>query len=406
MVARIVCGKSIRGVLNYNENKLKNAEASLLLAAGFPRDPDHLSFKNKLHRFEMLTRQNTDTRTNTLHIMLNFSRRDELDEGKLKAITFDYMNSIGFGEQPFLVYQHFDAAHPHLHIATVNIADGGRRIETHNIGRHQSEKARKEIETSYNLIRAEDQAKETAYTLQPVNLDKIMYGKTPTKAAISAIVREVVDSYKFTSLPELNAALRQFNVRAYRGTEGSQMFQKSGLVYQVLNEQGQAIGIPIKASSIYGRPTLKNLERKYTPNESSRMPYGQRLKHLLDKAIATTRGSIALQEQLQQQGIRMLFRENIQGNVYGVTFIDNATRVVYNGSDLGKNYSAKAFMARLPKVATANTTPQTSAATQKNYPAHNQPVIEIIADILLSAKHSEHNEVPYRKKKKKRLQID
>src|ERR1700744_4830354 len=200
MVARINSGKGIRGVLNYNEDKVKNAEAELLMAAGFPRDPDQLSFKSKLERFEMLTRQNKDTRTNTLHITLNFSREDILDVELLKQIAFDYMERIGFGDQPFLVYQHFDAAHPHLHLATVNIADGGQRIETHNIGKNQSEKARKEIEIEYGLIKAEDQQKEAAYRLLPVDLDKVIYGKKETKAAISAIVREVVSSYKFTSL--------------------------------------------------------------------------------------------------------------------------------------------------------------------------------------------------------------
>lgn len=416
MVAKIVCGKSIRGVLNYNENKLKTAEASLLIAAGFPRDTDRLSFKNKLERFEILTRQNKDTRTNTLHIMLNFSRQDQLDNDLLKRIAFDYMDRIGFGEQPFLVYQHFDAAHPHLHIATVNIADGGGRIETHNIGKNQSEKARKEIEIQYSLIKAEDQVKETAYMLQPVNLEKVTYGKAPTKAAISAVVREVVDTYKFTSLPEFNAALRQFNVRAYRGAEGTRMYEKGGLVYGILNEQGEPVGLSIKASSIYCSPTLKNLEKRYAPNDTSRRPYGQRLKHLLDKAISTNRNAADLKTQLQKQGIRILFRENVQGNVYGFTFIDNATRVVFNGSDLGKAYSAKAFLQRLPPGATTGkeqmeivlpgTTTKSEPATQKTYPAHDRPVIERMVDILLSSRHEPHAPGPFRRKKKKRLQAE
>ncbi|MDB5129800.1 relaxase/mobilization nuclease domain-containing protein [Mucilaginibacter sp.] len=416
MVAKIVCGKSIRGVLNYNENKLRSAEASLLMAAGFPRDPDRLSFKNKLDRFEMLTRQNKDTRTNTLHIMLNFSRQDKLDDDMLKGIALDYMERIGFGNHPFLVYQHFDAAHPHLHIATVNVADGGQRLETHNIGKNQSEKARKELEIQYGLIKAEDQVQETAYLLQPVNLEKVIYGRVPTKAAISAIVREVVDTYKFTSLPEFNAALKQFNVRAYRGAEGTMMYEKGGLVYNVLNEQGEPVGIPIKASSIYGSPTLKNLEKRYTPNDTSRKPYGQRLKHLLDKAIGTSKDTAGLKAQLQKQGIRILFRENVQGNVYGVTFIDNATRVVFNGSDLGKAYGAKAFMERLSSGATtekeqpeillsgAIATPQPAA--QKNYPAHDRPVIERMMDTLLSTKHGEYGSDPFRRKKKRRLQVE
>ncbi len=416
MVVKITHGKNIRGVLNYNENKVETTEASLLMAVGFARTPERLSFKDKLERFEMLTRQNLMTRTNAMHIMLNFSRQDRLDDNLLKSIALDYMDSIGFGGQPFLVYQHFDAAHPHLHIATVNIAYGGQRIETHNIGKNQSEKARKELEIRYGLIKAEAQAKETAYTLQPVNLEKAIYGKAPTKAAISAIVREVVDTYKFTSLPEFNAALKQFNVLAYRGAEGTMMYAKGGLVYGILNEQGEPVGIPIKASSIYSSQTLKNLERRYAPNESSRKPYGQRLKHLLDKAIATAKDTADLKAQLQKQGIRILFRENVQGNVYGVTFIDNATRVVFNGSDLGKAYSAKAFLERLPYGATTQkeqqeiilpgTTIKSTPGNQKSYPAHDQPVIERLIDTLLSTRHGEYAPDPFRRKKKKKLQME
>src|SRR5690606_20570550 len=174
MVARIVSGKSIRGVLVYNETKVRNAEAQLLMAAGFPRHPDELSFKNKLERFEMLTRQNERTQTNALHITLNFSREDKVDDGLLQQIAMDYMDAIGFAKQPFLVYRHYDAYHPHIHIATVNIAEGGERIETHNIGKQQSETARKAIEIKYNLIKAQDQQKEMAYMLNPAKLEKVI----------------------------------------------------------------------------------------------------------------------------------------------------------------------------------------------------------------------------------------
>src|SRR5882757_1098407 len=111
MVVKIVHGKNIRGILNYNENKVATAEAYLMMADGFVRKNDRLSFKDKLERFEMLTRQNQMTRTNAMHIMLNFSRQDQLDDDLLKGIALDYMDRIGFGGQPFLVYQHFDAAH-------------------------------------------------------------------------------------------------------------------------------------------------------------------------------------------------------------------------------------------------------------------------------------------------------
>lgn len=39
----------------------------------------------------------------------------------------------------------------------------------------------------------------------------------------------------------------------------------------------------------------------------------------------------------------MVFRENEEGRIYGVTFIDHRNREVYNGSRLGKEFSANAF---------------------------------------------------------------
>ena len=424
MVARIVSGKSIRGILNYNENKVRNAEAKILMACGFPRDPDSLSFKNKLDRFNMLTCQNEGTKTNALHISLNFSRSDQLDIDLIKRIALDYMDAIGFGNQPFLVYQHFDAAHPHIHIATVNIADGGERIETHNIGRNQSEKARKEIEIRFGLIKAEDQAKEMAYMLRPVNLGKIIYGKSETKAAISAIVREVTGNYRFTSLPELNAVLGQFNVMAHRGAQDTRMYAKGGLVYCIVSDDGEPLGIPIKASSIFSAPTLKNLEKKYAPNKEARKPYGQRLKHLLDKAIASSNNSEELETALRKQGIRILLRYNVRGEVYGATFIDNATRSVFNGSDLGKAYSAKALIEGLDKIGynpqqakefvpgikttedktripSGEEKTPAGSLSKAQYPAQEQSVIEVLWDLALSERYEENTPNPFRKKRKR-----
>lgn len=43
------------------------------------------------------------------------------------------------------------------------------------------------------------------------------------------------------------------------------------------------------------------------------------------------------------QGIDVVFRQNDSGRIYGVTFIDHDSRVVLNGSRLGKEYSANVF---------------------------------------------------------------
>lgn len=50
-----------------------------------------------------------------------------------------------------------------------------------------------------------------------------------------------------------------------------------------------------------------------------------------------------LVEMLEKGHIGAVFRENENGRIYGVTFIDHRRREVFNGSRMGKEFSANAF---------------------------------------------------------------
>ncbi|RZK64868.1 MAG: hypothetical protein EOO92_26995 [Pedobacter sp.] len=153
MVARILSSRSIRGILNYNENKVQSGDAQLILANRFAVEIDKLNTLQKLARFERLTDLNDRAKRNAMHIMLNFDKEDSLDSEKLVAIARSYMGAIGFGDQPYLVYQHFDVSSRHIHIVSTNIKPDGKRIDFHNIGRSTSETARKNIERNSIWLR-------------------------------------------------------------------------------------------------------------------------------------------------------------------------------------------------------------------------------------------------------------
>ena len=291
-------------------------------------------------RFTNLHERNLRTKTNTLHISLNFDPSENHSQEKLCDIANAYMGKIGFGDQPYLVYEHTDAGHPHIHIVTSIIQQNGRRLPIHNLGKNQSETARKEIEKEFHLVVAEGQKR--FQDLKPADIAKAVYGKSETKRSISNIVRFVARSYKYTSVPELNAILRQYNVTADRGSERSQMFQKGGLVYSLIDEGGKRIGIPIKASSIAGKPTLANLGKQFKLNEALRQPLREKVREKVDQIIGwkSTTTPEKFAEQLDKFGVAVTFRKNLLGRTYGVTFVDNRLRVVFNGSDLGKPYSA------------------------------------------------------------------
>jgi hypothetical protein len=348
MVTIIKTSHSIRSILNYNENKVKAGVAECIGAGNYPVDVDKISDSMKLNRFTKRLELNENAKRSSVHISLNFDPSENHSKEKLMDITDTYMEKIGFGKQPYLVYQHHDAGHPHVHVVTVNIERDGKRIDLHHLGIRKSEPARKEIEEIFGLVKAEGRKKIEKLNLQPISMGKVLYGKIESKKALSNIINKVLNEYKYSSLPELNAVLKQYNVLADRGSENSKIFLANGLVYRILNEQGKPIGVPIKASDFYFKPTLKFLEDKFKENGIRRMPDKLRVKNIIDKALLRDR-VISINELvklLEKEGIHTVCRKSAKGLLYGITYVDHTTKNVFNGSSLGKEYSAKAIEER------------------------------------------------------------
>ncbi|PWS26150.1 relaxase [Pedobacter yonginense] len=349
MVARILSGYSMRGLLNYNETKVESGDARLIMANRFAVDIEQLDPRAKLKRFERLTVLNGRAKRNALHIMLNFDRSDKLKDEKLTQIAIRYMEGIGFGEQPFLVYRHHDVSHPHIHIVTTNIREDGSRIDFHNLGRTLSEENRMLIEKEFQLTESKGRGQSFEPGIESAKIKKAIYGKRPTKQSIYNIVTPVLRSYAFTSLAEFNAVLAQFNVVADRGAEDSLMFQRKGLVYSIIDEKGKRIGVPIKASMLAGKPILTEIEKKFPKNTLKRKMFREPLKKSIDGIFGKYQqlSRATFEKELADKGIATVFKKNTQGLIYGITFIDHKSRCVFNGSDLGKPYSAKMLSERL-----------------------------------------------------------
>lgn len=416
MVAKITTPKSIEAALNYNEKKVQKGNAVCLHAANYLKDSKEMNFYQKLAGFERLNSLNERATTKTLHVSLNFDPSEKLAENKLLQIASDYMQKIGFGNQPYLVYKHEDAGHPHIHIVSTTIKQDGSRINTHNIGRNQSEKARKEIEQTYGLIRAERKQQLLKPGVKPVDVEKAIYGKSETKRSISNVVGAVFSQYKFTSLPEFNAALKQFNVTADRGKEEGRIYKNRGLVYRILDASGNKVGVPIKASSIGCKPILTNLEKKFADNEKAKESLKPFVKVKLDDCLSQSPSTIKeLMEHLKQKNIYTLLRQNAEGRLYGITFVDNQNKVVFNGSDLGKGYSAAALQSRLAtgneKSINKDETKDGKAGgsiqkeiTQQKLHDKTIPITtktESLLDVLLSTKE-QYDNIPNSLLKKKR----
>jgi len=423
MVTVIKTGHSIHRIFNYNENKVRIGVAECIGAGNYPVDPDKMSLSMKLNRFMKQVELNENVKRNSVHISLNFHPSEShLSKEKLLEIAGIYMEKIGFGKQPYLIYQHHDAGHPHIHLVSIKVRPDGSRIDMNDIGRNQSEQARKAIEKEFGLVSAEAQKKQEQYRLTPVSAPKVMYGKSQTKMAIQNVLEAVLHQYRYTSIPELNTVLQQYNVMAERGSEDSRVYQHKGLLYRILDVDGNPIGVPIKASLFYNNPTLNTLEEKFKENETKRMPHKSRVKNAIDMFLTGKRVKLQdLIKALEKQGIHVALRQSEKGLIYGITYVDHQTKCVFNGSELGKQYSAKAIQERCQQktVSEQKLPPHTAQkpiglqpeanAVEAEAKAHLNTMqiaapfkeIENILDVLMQPEQTS-NYLPYQLKKKRK----
>jgi hypothetical protein len=325
-------GKNIRGALSYNEAKVRAGKAELILASRYGCSAEELSFSQKLKRFSVLNDNCVTSSFNTVHISLNFSAADNIDTEKMQLIARDYMQALGFEKQPYLVYRHNDTAHPHLHIVTTPVKENGRTINLHNLVQRKSEPARKALEETYGLIKAQSR---TASQILPCdNPTVIQYGKAETKQAIAQTVRTVSDQWRFSSLEEYNLILLQFRVIADSGEPGSKMRLYKGLHYFIVDAYGEKVGVPIKASSIYTSPTIKNIEKKFAANQIKKQAS---LKYTAAKVQTVLRKANSRNEffkQLQEKNIVVVQSAN------SYLFIDHRNKLVASSSELGIELSS------------------------------------------------------------------
>ena len=351
MVVRLKSGETIQGALSYNENKVKKEVAGLILASGFSCDIGSLSFSEKINRFQSLI-ERASVKTKAIHISLNFAPGEILTDENLQDITRNYMEKLGFAEQPYLVYRHDDTGHSHIHIVTTPIKTNGRSINIHNLVQRKSEPARKEIEVAFNLIKADSRKKTISVPLSPITLLPANYGKGETKRLITNIVQQVIGMYKFNSLEELNAILRYYNVLADRGKPGTAMYVKGGLQYSILDSEGFKVSVPIKASIIYGDPTLKTLNKSFSSNSVKKVGSIESFQKVMSELFQANNTADKYLKELAKRNISPQVLPDRGSSDKKLFFIDHVKKVVYSEKEAGitRNQILDKYVSNRPSI--------------------------------------------------------
>lgn len=341
MVAKIGRGTNLYGALAYNLQKVDKDNGKILFTNKMIETKDgNYTVAQLAKSFEPYLLANRNTEKTTLHISLNPDPKDQVSDEKFIQMAQDYMNEMGYGSQPFAVFKHSDISRPHIHIVSVGVDEEGRKISD-KFEKRKSMKVCRKLEQKYGLVNAEKvDSRQNEKIFNPVN-----YQSGDVKRQIASVVRNISKYYHFQSIGEYNALLSLFNITSEKVESMENGVLKNGLLYFALNDKGEKVSQPFKAS-LFGKSVgFGALEEHFTKSKEvlKTSSAKKNLKESLSEIMKSQPREKEFKEKLKTMGVSTVLRRNESGRIYGMTFIDHQSKSVWNGSRLGKEFSANAF---------------------------------------------------------------
>ena len=313
MVAKINVGTSLYGALAYNGLKVNEGEGKLLAVNKvFDDGSGRVDIARAVEDFRRYMPENVRTRNKVIHISLNPHPDDRLTDMEMEQLAREYLEKLGYGDQPFLIFKHEDINRHHLHIVSVNVDERGRRLNKDFIHR-RSKRITTELERKYGLHPADRRQHRHDNPLRKVDASQ-----GDVKRQVANTAKAVMATYKFQTMGEYRALLSLY---------------------------GNKVGNPFKASRIGKSVGYEAVLRRF--EFSKGQIRDKRLADMTRKTVAAALARTYRKEEfidlLHAKGVDVVFRHTDEGRIYGATFIDYRTGCVLNGSRLGREFSANAL---------------------------------------------------------------
>ena len=355
MVAKISIGSSLYGALCYNGEKV-NKENGRILGSNkiiIPVD-GKADIGQMAENFRLFMPKMGKTKKPVLHISLNPHPDDRLSDQDFEILAREYLDKLGFGEQPYVIYKHEDIDRHHIHIVTVNVNEEGKRLNQDFLYR-RSKKITTELEEKYNLHKAQREkiSPDTPITKIDPNSD--------ITRQVANTVKMVGMRYKFQSMGEYNAILGLYNVRCDTADGRVNGREYHGLVYFATDDNGNTIATPLKASRLGKFASRTAVDGRFE-RAKEKIDVAPTKRKVAD-ALGQSSGKDDFVAKLKERNIDVVFRYTDEGRIYGVTFVDHDTMTALNGSRLGKEFSANALNARF---------------SQQQQPTEQAPIIPVV----------------------------
>lgn len=143
MIAKIITGTNVRGLLQYLTSKDHEVITSNYV---FPdSSPSEIAKEMRI-----VQELNSRCKKNLMHVVLSFPYHDKVDSEKLMNITEEFLEAFKADDCMSISYRHFDRSHPHVHVVINKIKFDGT-VLSDSFSHIRAKKICRKIEQNYGL---------------------------------------------------------------------------------------------------------------------------------------------------------------------------------------------------------------------------------------------------------------
>jgi len=316
MIVKILnaSGNAFYGV-RYNDRKVNNGSGELMVMKNFPSFINEKSSQEQVRDYlRAISSQNNRVKSPQFHAVISTKFREHSKE-ELSNIAENFMDEMGYGNQPYIVVHHNDTDNNHVHIVTTRV----------------DKTTGKKIYDGWERLRSQKSLS--------IIMNKLYHLKSPLEK-----INDLLE-YKFSSQNQLEILFERNGFKMLNNKSDETAFDilKNGVVEKTFQSNQLVFNSSkndnrvkqIKAILNKYKETYSNTVFRVEDNRANEVPYDKEEKKT-DIPI-----KIEFESELQKKmreifGFDMVFHNKDEKNPFGYTLIDNTNKKIYKGSEIVK----------------------------------------------------------------------
>ena len=368
-------GSNFPGI-QYNDKKIDKGKGELMLMKNFPSFINESSSKEEVKSYLASVSKSEKVKKPQFHAVLSTKFREHSKE-ELTKIAENFMDEMGYWNQPFIVVFHNDTENNHVHIVSTRVdKQTGKKIND-SYEKLKSQRAlEKEMEKKSGISNVE-------------NINKLL-------------------SYRINSLKQLELLLERNGFRLAQNKEDETKMDilKNGVREKTIN--GNQIVFDNKKNENRTKQ-IKAILSKYKDlysNKVFKVQDFRKQEAMLpeEKQNQETKPKIEFASELQKKlkdtlGIDILFHHKDGLRPFGYSLIDNRTGTVYKGSEIMKMNDLFEFTSEMmdkrvfERLKDFNISDKETKYVLLNYLKHKHPENELHSFMLFENKKFKNKEI-------------